>query len=1109
TITVTEANGAGIRGGDRNEVRNDGTIIVDGADGVGIDVGSIDVPDPTPSTPVSNFGTITLNGLGSVGIRSVDNYILRNEMTGLITIGAGATGGIGILGVDDNFVQSDGRITIDATDAIGISINDNTGVALPNGAVFGTGSLTTVNGDRSIGMQVGDNVGTAFSGNIDLIGDMTIGVSIGNKVDPFAQANHTNTNSATINVTGADSFGIRAGDGWVTGTDDAGTFVPTAAGIRNFGTINVDGDRSIGIVAGDGSFVQSDGTITIGVGATDAIGISITDNTTLDLSSSAVLGIASATTVSGAGSIGMQVGNDVGTEYSGMIDLIGDMTTGVSIGNKVDPLRRANHTNTATGTITITGADSFGIRAGNDWVAGTDDAGTFVPTAAGIRNFGTISVDGARSVGIFAGDNSSILSDSTITVDGTDAIGISVGASNLFDRWDLDDFSANVNIFNVDNTGGTITGGANAGPLVLFRDFVVGKENRLLNSNGSSILADVSGVAIRGSDGDEFIVNAGEIRGDVELMGGNDRIFLNDTFVQSGGTLFGGIGSDEIALGLTTGGTIGVFDASILDGFELMSIDGRDASSGTPLGWTIERGNTFSGTTSIRADGRLVVPVDAMNITQAVTLGGDLDIDPAGSILLVPDGTTTPLTVMGSAQLDGTLLVDRSQLALVAGSTRLIDVMGGIGATTFSATDVPATLGLFSLSTVYTPTAVDLLVTRATFAAVASSANRAAIGLHLDNIFADGTAAPALDLVVGELVNGVNIFNVDAVLDAINPEGYDAQTTILVESQRQIAHLLLDRRRDCSQGEFDPWQGSRAPLRCHARELSAWATATGSIRERDGFKDHTKYDADSYGITLGVDLAPIGDFEFTVAASGQRAQVDVAGAGESDIVIANLSGVASWSPGALRIQGVASYAFGSHEDRRDFGFNEASNTVNARASDQHESHTLGLSGQAGYLINIGSFSIEPIAGFDYAWVNQGEIAEKDAAVWGLLIDERDDQILSLRAGIQLSTVYHHTKYISTELLFLDGVWRPTLDLGWRQTVIGYEREITARLSGAPSAVGDFTIEGEEDRNGIEFGAGLSFAPDNANRLQFDLRYEGYRGKSTLEHDLIAKVRFGF
>ena len=55
TVTVTEADGFGIRGGDRNSVTNDGTIVVDGANGVAIDVGSPRRPRSGPHHQCHQF----------------------------------------------------------------------------------------------------------------------------------------------------------------------------------------------------------------------------------------------------------------------------------------------------------------------------------------------------------------------------------------------------------------------------------------------------------------------------------------------------------------------------------------------------------------------------------------------------------------------------------------------------------------------------------------------------------------------------------------------------------------------------------------------------------------------------------------------------------------------------------------------------------------------------------------------------------------------------------------------------------------------------------------------------------------------------------------------
>jgi len=146
---------------------------------------------------------------------------------------------------------------------------------------------------------------------------------------------------------------------------------------------------------------------------------------------------------------------------------------------------------------------------------------------------------------------------------------------------------------------------------------------------------------------------------------------------------------------------------------------------------------------------------------------------------------------------------------------------------------------------------------------------------------------------------------------------------------------------------------------------------------------------------------------------------------------------------------------------------------------------------------------------DWTWVDQDAIHEREAGSVGLNVDGRDDGFGSVTSGIRLSSTYHHQKYLHQDLEWMDGIWRPTLDLLWRQNVTGFDRDISARLVGSPDTVPTFSVEGKEDKGGLEIGAGLSFVPENANRLQFDVRYEAYRSSHTLDHNLLAKILIGF
>ena len=390
--------------------------------------------------------------------------------------------------------------------------------------------------------------------------------------------------------------------------------------------------------------------------------------------------------------------------------------------------------------------------------------------------------------------------------------------------------------------------------------------------------------------------------------------------------------------------------------------------------------------------------------------------------------------------------------------------------------------------------------------AAAQTANEAAIADHLSAIRAAGGAPADLQTLLDDLES--TPADEIPVTRALSPEAYDAQTTVVVEAGRQIARLLLDRPRQCVPGALEHWAGDTTPLPCHPRKAALWLAGTGSFRNREAFAGHPRYDAQLGGLVVGFDLRPIEPLELTFAISSQRGEVDVALAGASTLTLTDVSGHAAWTQGPVRAQGVISWGHGFHDDSRDIRFETAS-PVNVQSTENHDSDRITLAGEVGLEARLGPFDVEPLVGIDWAWVFQRSISESGAGGLGLRIDDRDDSIGSVHAGLRASTAYHQTGYLIPAFEWTKGVWRPRLDVRWREIVDGDEREVEARLRGAPEGVPGFTIQGKEDKRGLEFGGGLSFVPTGANRLQIDLRYQAFVASHTLEQDVTVQIGMGF
>ncbi|HIF92463.1 MAG: autotransporter outer membrane beta-barrel domain-containing protein [Myxococcales bacterium] len=968
-----------------------------------------------------------------------------------------------------------------------------------NDITIGVDATITVTEANGFGINAGDNNMITNQGTINLNmidGATAINVGDGNTV----------VNEGTITIAGDNGTGIR-------GNDANGMGSLTSPILNNEGIIMITGADGVGIRGNNDNFVNVEASGTIVLDGARGRGIQIGDNTTGVLPAGAVN--RGTITVNTDNSFAIESGDNAGVATLGTIDLIGDFTRGISAGSRTDPLLAADISN--SGTLNVGGADSIGISVGDDWIRGgiVGEAG---PNARGVANFamGQIDVTGDRSVGIFAGDlsnaantnNSFVLNEGIINVGidgmgtsvGVDAIGISVGGNDLFTSFDFltAEFPDGANVLN----RGMIIGGRDAMPLIVIREFVAGSENRVFNAADAAIRADLTdrvfadrGVAIRGTTGVELIDNSGDIRGDIELLAGDDRYVHRQgatlTNPDDGPSVFGGPGND-VAVLFDNSVAAEIFDLRHLDGFETVEVGGGS------FGWDLVNGAGFAGAVEIVDNGRL-------RLVTPLTLGGDFSANPTGTVELTLAATPT-LTVMGASVFDGTLSITVDP-SLPGGAPPLLAI-SALGGFTGQFDFVPPVQGLRVLEATYAPAGLFIQLVSDDAVGVASGSIPRAIAKHLDDIKAVGSPSPDLQNLLDDFDTASG--NLNNVFRALSPEIYDAQTQAIVDGGRRVTNLLFNRPRECAIGERVSWQKADAQLPCHAHTWSAWLAGVGGIRSREKFGDHAKYNAQLGGLVFGVDLRPMDDLDLTIAISSQRGTVSGDNRGSSTITLTDLMGQFAWNRGPLRVQGALGWGHGFHQDRRRIRFSEEGLTdTNVRGLDDHDSDRISLGAEVGYIFDAGDFKVEPIGGLDWAWVYQRPIHEVETSGFGIRIDSRDDAVGSLNAGVRASTSYLHSRYLGQWFLWMDGVWQPSIDVRWRQVVTGWDRKIDARLQGAPSGVSDFTIKGREDRGGAEIAAAVSFTPKDANRLQFDLRYESFVSSHTVSQDLTASVQISF
>lgn len=1080
TVNVVDTNGVGVLAGDDNTVTNAGTINVTVSNGAGIRVGSNTDPSATPPAPVSvtNDGAIVLTGDDAVGIDSNLNYDITNSATGSITIAGDR--GIGIRGVDDAFVVNSGTIVIDGDDGRAIQIGNNANNILSNGAI--SQGNVTINGANGIIIEIGDNAGSVLGGTNILAGANSRGLSVGNRTDPMAQANHTL--QGTLEIDGDGAIGAVFGDGWF--SDNGTSLVPD---LRNQGTLNVRGVGAIGIRAGDdalgtfdNSLVANDSAGAINVTGTDAIGISLGANDFLDPMDATV--------------------DDVFT-----LDNRGSITGGADAGPLVE-------FRTSLGSFENRIRNNFGASINADRTnAGMANRGIAILGTAGIErieNTGTITGD------LMLGDGDNVFLNEAIgsfgfagTLNGDYLGGVGADSVTNFGTitgdlalGDGDNFY--VHELNAQHTG-VVQGGSGA-DTITNRGFL---SSDLELGDGDNVVSNESGAASTGmittGTGADTVTNAGAFVSNANLGGGDDTFRTEPTAAISTETVIDGEGgSDTIIAGFAATDLRTALDLSRFSNFENLLIEGdATAAIGDAATWVLGNADSYSGGLEIGRAARV-------ELASPLALGGDLEIADAATLVVAVERTGPAITVAGTATLDGVIDIDPVDLG-EDGTFAVIDATGGRGGTEFDTIEIPSSLGLMTFSTAYTPTGLEVIAVRSNaFAdpAIAFGANHLAIAGYLDAVQLDGGGDEAVRTTLSDLATATG--TLDNVFSALDPQIYDAQTAVVAESGRRVARALLDRPRECTPGKLDPWQGTRTPVHCHAHRWAPWVTGVGSFRARDSHAGRPEYDALMGGLVFGIDAPTIAGVELTLAVSSQSGTLDTAGRGHANLTSGGLAGRAAWARGPLRIQSVFSWAHTRHESSRAIFYSEGSRASRAEVGeDSFDSQRFLVAGEVGFEFELGPVSVEPIAAIDWIRVETDGITEDGAGSLDTAIESRDDDLLTSRVGVRFGTVYEERRYLHRYLEWTTGVWRPSVDLRWRQTWSGNDRDVTARLADGPTTVAPFTVGAREDAGGLEVGVGVSFVPKYADRLQFDLRYDAYRAAHTVDHDLFAQVRIGF
>jgi uncharacterized protein with beta-barrel porin domain len=804
------------------------------------------------------------------------------------------------------------------------------------------------------------------------------------------------------------------------------------------------------------------------------------------------------------------------------------------------------------GPINLTGDGAIGITAGDNAIVvnwnqggnqgeikleGDNAVGIDIHEGQKAENWESIAVNGTGGVGVLArgsGNNIRNINGGTIEATGSGGIAVSLGVDGGSGNRLLNDSTS------------TITGGSGSGSAVSF-EFSAAGDGLAPNEvdNSGSIVAG-GGTALRGSDGVEAVGNYGTITGDVDLRGGDDGVLHagiivgdidlgdgDDSFSHAGtitgdvnlgpgqdrfilypagsitGAILGGDDSDTFVL---AGSTSDAFDLSnppvAMTGFEALEIN----TSGT---WTLSgSGGYAQGTTVVRGTVAMEDPV--------VLLDGDYtqELDATLEVVLPPEGTyggETYLTVQ-SGDIDiqtGAKLRVSATGQIDIGRYYILETVGGslTGLQEFAEGDVEvlsATLLNYEQGSDggRNNLWIDLsyLLYADDAAAAGATPNQLSVANYVDGVLESvnyqlDELDPGFQAFL-DAINPLDSGDRNAAYSQLSPEAYDAQTSAALSWGRGFTSVLKRRPLRCRSHVYQGLPDIRSESPCGDRGWMPWAEPLGQYAKRDGGLNYVSYDRLGSGLAVGADKRL--DERWTVSGglAVGRIGIDLGGLGNGTLTTFDLAAAGSLLLGPTHVRAVVSYGHGWHTTRRDLDF------LGARFTGDHHSNRLGLLVEAGYEFELGSLRIEPLVEVDYTYIGEKTLAEEGAGAGSLRVDERSNSQVATAAGLRVSGTYYKYAYLGPWFEWLDGVITPELSARWRRVWTGADRDLKARMVGAPAAAGSFEVAADDASAGLEITARVIFQPQ-WTRNTVELAYDIFAGNRTTVHNLGAKLRIPF
>lgn len=943
--------------------------------------------------------------------------------SGPITIGAGATADTNTLTLD----TTNGAFTVTPA-IVGGHANDD------NSLLVSGGDVATVTGDVGASSQI-DTITLSGTGT---------GLTLGGTLE-----------AADINIGAGTTL---TSGGAVTGDLDFTGGGTLALGHAVTGTI----DNTSG-TDGVGTLTTSAGTFAVSgiVGGTNTLG-SITNSGTGTVTFNAAT---SATTVTQSGTGEIQFDDTatattfVVSDAGGVIDFDGAVMGNtrfsadgeVTIADGFDITGTVNNTSGAAGagTLTVEGTTTVSGNVGASNTLKTITAGAAGKTAtfSGTVRAADIDFSGAGDI---AFDGNTTVTNDVDMADNAGTVTFGDGANFTGTVQDTSDDKGTATFAG----SSTVTGSLGT----------AGNSLNVVNFNG------VAGKAVTVSGGvdvnDDINVGAGSVTISGQVTTVQDVNFTGDGSISFADALVA-IG-DDVLTGTDSEGTVtflgdGTVGGDIAaDGSELLALILSGTAKTVAVTGAIEAADTTTIGSNILTAGT-TVDVDA-----GQTLGFEITGD--------TDGENGRIVSAGAATVDATAVVDVTvnTTEFVADATEytVIDGTGGGGVADLTTTITDDSVFLTFTQKVADDDNLVLVADRTASNTLATGTNNKNVATVLEALGAAGDAG--LDGVQGALQGASTVAELDSKLRSLTPTvdggfvtgGTQASALNIGATNMRLAAARTGEDTGMVAGEM-------------GEGVTTWLKGFGQMADQDRRDGVAGYDADTYGVAVGIDSENILD-NSVIGVSLSYANTDVDSKNsnntETDVDSYQVSVYGSHDyEGRLYVSGVLGYAYNDIDQTRHNVAGIAGNDARA----DFDSNQYIAYAEVGKDFDAGNrLTLTPKALVNYQHIDiDGYTETGSTANQVVSLDNMD--IFEVGLGVKAEWDLEDNSGNSV---------RPSINAGYRYDLVGDEVQATSRFTGGGAS---FSTNGADPAQGtFNVGAAVTYDLENNWALTADYEYEG-------------------